>query len=279
MVFAIFLNSCDKDGVYNPKEKIKAIYEQSGDESKALIEEWTWQDNLLTKINYPTEEGRTTVFQYEKEQLMKVIEYNEGIESVNMNFTYDKNFLQKVEMFSDGKLLMDIAITHDKKKITKMIMTEYVGEGVYNQKSVQQTDVIARMMRFVVGKERAQNIAKILQRKTNQVITMEFTYDGDNVITEKTISDGETYLTVNYTYDEKLNPFYDALYYGESGAMALSKNNVVKETQTSTYEDAPFTITYNISYVYDGKFPVEAKTSYTYFEQTITYSTFYEYMN
>jgi len=34
MVFAIFLNACDKEGIYNPKEKIKAFYLQYEDEKK-----------------------------------------------------------------------------------------------------------------------------------------------------------------------------------------------------------------------------------------------------
>ncbi|HOS15749.1 MAG TPA: hypothetical protein PKX15_01805 [Bacteroidales bacterium] len=279
MVFAIFLNACDKEGIYNPKEKIKAIYEQYEDEKKIQTEEWTWQDNLLTKITYPSLDGVNTVFNYENKRLVKIIEYDEGIEEGYMTFTYDKALLLKVEMFSDDELEMKIDITHDKKKITKMNFTHYFDEyESASHKSIQRSEMLSRMMRFVVGKERAQRIVKIMQRKSNQTYSMEFTYDGDNVVTEKIISDGVTYLTHTYTYDEKLNPFYDALYFAESGALALSKNNVTKETATSTYDEDISTTTYNISYVYDGKFPIEVKTSYTYFDETYSYTTFYEYL-
>lgn len=282
MVFAIFLNACDKEGIYNPKEKIKAIYEQSNDEKKVLTEEWLWQNDLLTKISYPTIEGKYTVFNYEDKRLVKVIQYEEGIEVSYVNYTYDKKFLQKVEMFSDGNLYTTIDITHDKKKITKLTMTTKNNDDEYkssSHKSLQRSDLLTNMLRFVVGKERAKSIAKILQRKSNQVVIMEFTYDGDNITTEKTISEGVTYLTVTYTYDDKLNPYYDAIYFGESGALALSKNNVTKKTQTSTQDDIPLTMIFNVSYVYDGKFPIEAKTSYTSFEETYSYTTYYEYLN
>jgi len=281
MVFAIFLNACDKEGIYNPKEKIKAIYLQYEDEKKIQTEEWTWQDNLLTKITYPNEDGVNTVFNYDNKRLVKIIEYDEGIEEGYMTFTYDKALLLKVEMFSDDELEMKIDITHDKKKITKMTMTSYDNEDEYESasyKSIQRSDMLSRMMRFVVGKERAQRIVKIMQRKSNQTYSMEFTYDGDNVVTEKMISEGVTYYNSTYTYDDKLNPFYDCWYFGESGALALSKNNVTKETYTSTDDEDISTMTYNLSYVYDGKFPIEIKTSYKYFDETYSYTTFYEYI-
>ena len=52
MVLSLFFLGCHKDGVYNPKEKIKRIYTQEQGKTKELKQEWTWEKELLTKVEY-----------------------------------------------------------------------------------------------------------------------------------------------------------------------------------------------------------------------------------
>ena len=50
MVLSLFFLGCHKDGIYNPKEKIKTIYLQWENEPKELDQKWTWEKELLTAI-------------------------------------------------------------------------------------------------------------------------------------------------------------------------------------------------------------------------------------
>lgn len=265
-------------GIYNPKKKIRAVYEQYQGE-KILTEEWTWNDNLLTKIIYPNEEEKYTVFEYNNKQLVKVTEYYQGNLQGYMIFSYNNSLLQKIEIYSDLSLLeLKIDVTHDNKKVTKMYMTEYFNDQEeMSLKSIHRNEMLSRMMQFIVGKEGAYRIVKLMQRKSAQNYSIEFTYDGENVASEKIIVEGEIYLTYNYTYDNNVNPFYGAFYFGESGSLALSKNNVIKETQTLIYEEETFT--YDYSYVYNDVFPVEVMVSFLYYDEMYTYTTYYEYLD
>ena len=50
LLSTIVISSCNKDGVYNPKEKIDKIYVDSGS-GKYLSEDWTWNKKELKTIN------------------------------------------------------------------------------------------------------------------------------------------------------------------------------------------------------------------------------------
>ncbi|MDD3691470.1 MAG: hypothetical protein PHO77_05250 [Bacteroidales bacterium] len=276
MVFAVFFTACDKDGIYNPKEKIKTISYSTGD-TKVLQETWTWDKNLLTKITYNSEDGDYTTFEYDKKQVSKIIEYSEGVEDGYMLFTYDKALLQKMEMFYDGNLTMKAEVTHDKKKITKITITEVDLEEFATTKSLDYKQFLTRMMRFVVGKESAKIITQHLLLKSDNSYSIEFIYEGDNVKTEKLTALGVNIYTIAYTYDDKMNPFCDALYYGESGAISMSKNNVLTAKQTSAMEEASMETEY--TYVYDGKWPTEQKTTFSYYGQTFSETYYYEYLD
>jgi len=46
MALCILFIGCEKDGVYNPTEKIKRISVQEQGGAKQLRQEWTWDKNL-----------------------------------------------------------------------------------------------------------------------------------------------------------------------------------------------------------------------------------------
>lgn len=266
-------------GKYNPKEKIKAIYREV-DSEKSLVETWTWEDNLLMKVDFIDEDIYFS-FEYDEKRLVKINDYEEGYMDGYSTLTYDNSLLQKIESFDDGELTGKIDITHDKKKITKMTITYYDDDDDYaSLKSMHRSKKFSQMMSFVIGKERSQRIMNSLQRKSIETYTIEFTYEGDNVVTVKE-SEGEDISITYFTYDDKLNPRYGALFiFGwESPAVLFSKNNAIKETYTSTYEidgeTHTNTYTNNYSYVYDGEFPTKMKVD----EESYSRTYYYEYLD
>ena len=59
--------SCTKDGVYKPKKKISKIYQTVLTDpvpEKVLIESWTWDGKLLSKIDYG--DDNVVSFTYDK---------------------------------------------------------------------------------------------------------------------------------------------------------------------------------------------------------------------
>ncbi len=280
MVFAMFISSCDKDGIYNPKQKIaKICRDQEG--TKVLAETWKWQDDVLAVITYDSLGEQYDEFEYAKKtnQLEKVISYVNGVEYGYTTLTYDKSLLQKMEMYSNDKLVESAVVEHTKKKITKITVTSY--EDIYEtdmQKSVSNNERFLRVMRFFMPVQIIENLQRNLQKSTSTISTIEITYDGDNVLSQKMTS-SEYSVSITYTYDSYANPFYDALFSGDgTSAMALSKNNVLTNVMSYNVEGQTINMNTTCTYVYESKFPTQVKesTSYMGFESTST--TYYEYV-
>ncbi|MDY0015338.1 MAG: hypothetical protein RBS13_03940 [Bacteroidales bacterium] len=276
VLLLMFVTSCDKDGVYNPKEKISKIYyDQEG--SKVLSESWTWDKNLLTKVAYGTSQDEYQLFEYDKKQVVKITDYYFGVDHGYVSFIYDKASLSKVEAYNkDNELTESIEVVHDGKKIIKLIMTSYE-QDYETLKSVSHQRLLSRALRLFVSKPLLDKMMERIHKSTTYVSTIEFTYDGDNVISEKLIDEDVSYSTA-YTYDANINPFYDGLFSSEN-AMALSVNNPLSGTLTATIAGQSFSSTVTYSYVYDGKWPTEQKTTQTFMGQEFSSSTYYVYLD
>jgi|BioPla2DNA2_1021312.scaffolds.fasta_scaffold45916_2 hypothetical protein len=277
MVLTIFVTSCQKDGVYNPKKKIEKIYGVY-DGIKELEETWTWDKNLLTKVAY-REGYEYDVFEYDGKQLSKVTSYDEGVALSYYVFTYEKSKLVKIEEFDEGKLFMTISVEHDGKKIVKMTL-KLVDDDDKNIKSVRSNKTFATIMRNFLPQPIIDKIIENSMRKADDYESIvEFVYEGDNV-SKMTMTDKNSSTSMAYTYDDKLNPFYNNLNgAGESGAAtALSKNNPLTSAMTTTVEGEEIKINGTYSYVYDGKYPIEVTYSYKYFNFEPKFITSYEYL-
>ena len=114
--------SCHKDGVYTPKKKISRIYSQISGQTKMLTEQWTWKENLLSKIDYYYNGtySHTNRYQYDGKQLTKVL-----IDGGEIRFTYDGSKLEKMEMWFSGSLFWKAKVTHEGNKIVEIEFTEY----------------------------------------------------------------------------------------------------------------------------------------------------------
>ena len=281
MVLTIFITSCQEDGVYNPKKKIEKIYLSYGDD-KILTETWTWDKNLLTKVAYGA--GRIyDVYEYDGKQLSKVTAYVGDKEGYSYVFTYEKSKLLKIEEILNGKVYETITVEHDGKKIVKMTL-KFVEDDYKNIKSVRNNKTFTTIMRNFLPQPIIDKIIESSMRKANDYESIvEFVYDGDNVSKITMKEDDDYSISMTYTYDDKLNPFYNNLYIsGESDAVgAFSKNNPLTSMVTEIYRGEKFESNITYSYVYDGKFPTEVTCIYKYdedddYEYKVIYS--YEYL-
>ncbi len=276
MVFAIFMTSCQKEGVYNPKKKIEKIY-GIYEGIKELEETWTWEKDLLTRVTY----GRGfdyDSYEYNKKQLSKIISYEDDIEGSSFVFTYEKSKLLKIEEFYDGKLQQVINVEHDGKKIVKLIIND-INDNIAYKSARSQKTFKTIMRNFVPQPIIDKMIENALHKANDYKSVIEFVYDGDNVI-KTTMKDMEVEVSIINTYDNYLNPFYNNFFYGgESGsAGAFSKNNPLTASMTTIIDGEKMSINGSYTYVYDGKFPTEVTYSYKYFTYEFKSMSSYEYL-
>lgn len=285
--------SCDKDGVYNPKKKINRIFTSSAGDSKQLEETWTWDKNLLTKIDFG--ENYVYRFEYDGKRLAKILS-SDG--NTTINFFYDGSKYDKVEenyKYSVEEDLYSYSIsalttykfTYDGSKISK-ITVNHTSTYTYDLPFDFKGEVVKHApksklspLRFFLSEESCKKVAEIRSAKEENknsetytsTYTITLTWDGNNVSKEvyEEVTDGELYTySYTFTYDKEKNPYY-GLFVGESESfISFSKNNVAKIAATNSdgvYAEKNFT------YRYEDGFPIERME----IEDGSTYTTYYEY--
>ena len=273
LMVSFFMTSCDKDGIYNPKQKISKIYQDEGGK-KVLSQTWSWNGDLLALITYDSLGLKYDEFEYTDNQITKSISYNEGLEWEYTIYTYDKSLLQSYKTYNkDGKEIESAVIEHTKKKITKITITStsYDEQTTNMAKSMQPRMV--NNLRFILPSHVVNSIQNNLQKSTSSIVTVEFEYDGSNISTY-TYTTKSDVLSITYTYDKYNNPLYDAIEISES---ALSKNNMLTESITSQ-SDPNYSKKYTYEYVYVDKFPTEVKATTTVMGHSIVTKFYYEYL-
>lgn len=279
MIFAIIFTACNKEGVYNPKQKISKIYTQYSEEgelsTKELDETWTWDGNLLAKIAYGDDGNEYEIFEYDGKQISKITNYYDGEKTGYLSFTYDKSMLQQIDCYDGSTLSTTAVITHDKKTISKVVITD---KNTYEEteiKSLNQRGNIFRLMSLFFPGRSINLIAKNLHKSNDFVYTIDYTYDGNNIILEK-YTDEYSVATVTFTYDNKLSPYYQFI--GDPEAIASSENNMLTVEQKVTEEGETFTFSGAFTYEYDGKWPTKAIATYDDFGYSFSDITYYEYV-
>lgn len=289
VVFALIFTACDKEGVYNPKQKISKIYAQYYYDleeitpPKELAETWIWDKNLLVKIVYEAEDQSYDIFEYDGKQISKIKNYYDGEQEGYLTFTYEKSTLKKIEYFYESTLCLSAEITHDGKKISKVKMTEYyddieeeVGEEEYAVKNLTHKDKAFNLIHLFIPGQKKHFLYKNLHKSETYNYTITYVYDGDNIISEKWIYEDATDFTT-YTYDDKLSPYYNFINYAES--LATSKNNILTMKQQFSYEGESDEFTGTFTYEYDGKWPVKSTGEYkSEGEHVFTDVYYYEYL-
>lgn len=308
--------ACQKDGKYNPKEKIANVYEEGmsiwsytpdgeqwvSDTSitpKYLSERWTWDGNKLSQITFIeqsyvydwendtyTEQTYEDVvkFTYDGSQLTEAASDGE-----RMVFTYDGKKLQKAELFSDGESTPEIAFAfeHDGKKISRFTVTEYDAIDF----DVKGKPVVSRLESLLLGSvmpdakcaEKCMTAMRKKAAKGSYTSAVDLTWDGDN-IGKMTVTSGGQTATVTYTYDDKKNPYQGFVFalngsgMSEEGLEFANENNVVKAVYKD-FDGEEFTDNY--TYTYDGKWPTSCtenhKSAGEYSLSIGKYTRYFEY--
>lgn len=256
LLLATTIFSCNKDGVYNPKEKIDKIYVDAGS-GKYLSEDWTWDNKQLKTIYYYDSAGTmnyTEAFTYDNNRLSQVDNHEAG-ESVK--YTYDNRHLQQASFYKNNVLYMSCFFDYDGNKLAdiKVSMTD-AAKG-FNIKSS------TNLLKYVLPEQSLESVANILEKNPTRGTSSFMIYvawDGPNISEiEFAVSDDfvEKYI---FEYDDKLNPFRNFLNSNFEESFSehcnfKSKNNVVSYTFIAAGDGIALSNTSFIDYTYDGRFP------------------------
>lgn len=274
--------SCNKSGVYKPKEKIsKIMFEQekstvivqdsvamptiNTNVASYLREAWEWDKKELKSrtIYKPSGEAKYN-YKYEYKD-GKIVGITTSLDKkTRIRFMYDDNSrkINEVkyftEVFNDNKLPYRwLEISYDGNKVSSI--KETINTERYNRFSAEPETFLACLVSEEMF-ESIENNAIMPKIQYNQQFNQyDFEWDGKNIskvtVTEKIGEDTKTY-TIEYTYDKNRNPQLSR-YTGliESDAvdfLILSKHNVL----SCKYESSTMTYTEDCEYTYDKKVPV-----------------------
>ncbi len=291
----ISFTSCEKAGVYNPKKKISKIFSESSGGGKQLEQIWSWDGNLLSKIDYG---GYSFHFSYEGKQVSKIIS-SDGETTIKFNYDGSKfNSIEETYEYEDdywGAIYRYSSravyqFTYNGKKVEKITVTNTVTDTIlfngddYNKGEVSKAKGKNRAnpLQLFLPEQTCKNMADFEKKyrrdsKSTSVetYTITFTWNGNNIEKEvyEITEDGEYFAVTNvYTHDNESNPFGGLFTDVESSFMTFSKNNITKLVSSNTENDYE---EYYYSYKYESKFPVERIE--TNMDNNMFYAIYYEY--
>lgn len=279
--------SCNKSGVFRPKEKISSVWYESEEQTmfyrdssiiksavkKYQTEAWEWDGkNLKSRIVYNRDNSEKYNYVYEYNKDNRLIGITTPLEKkARIRFIYnDKKILKEVkyftETFSENDLpYRKLEFTYDGKKVTS------IKETINKQRYPRSYAAAPSLLSCLVSEDMAEEIeVNAVRPKIERDVVVNdyvFEWDGHNVskvTITTTAGENITVANISYTYDEKKNPFMARVSgYVEGNAIELdsnnafcavaSKNNVVS---CSYADDSELTITEECQYTYDGKYPV-----------------------
>jgi len=296
-------SSCDKEGTYNPKQKISTIssteeYNWEDFQYKtSSVENWNWDKNLLksitSKVEYSTYSGGnlfssgiideyTYYYLYDgKNRLIRI----EDEDKDGFDIIYDGNKISKIQY--EDLTLVEIEHNGDKVSQVKYYGIYYEDKGSGGKELAMVNSKEKQLLRLFLP----QNLCKIIAEKNAKRIQkgeepayylFKYEWKGKNV-DKITAMDGSYSMTCTYTYDNKKNPFNDFI--GESDGIngmvsfispqTLSTNNVLTAVGTYSADGDVETETMTAKYKYEKNYPIEIIYSYDG-EDAYTYSIEYK---
>ena len=304
---AIGFSSCQKEGIYKPKEKITSIYYADSNHDKYLSEKLTWDGKMLSTIEHfvvnPIGEltiNYTEKFKYDNKNRIERVEESSDY---YIQYRYNGNKLEKVELHEGNDILQYAIIHYNDKKIDKIEFFNYE----YDKSNIQKMSLLPKNIWDKVMPW--SDISKSLKSTSMFIITLELAWDGDNVSKIKSyytynyefidydentdgyisnICSDYSETVISYTYDDKTNPLYglrnSVIYAYDGGIENFSKNNIVSETiiysrkrtiNGGTPVEQTGSYMVNNIITYEGKVPTEVITMSSSDNSTTT--VFYEY--
>lgn len=293
--------SCKKEGSFNPKEKIVAVYQQqtsvTGAETttveKYKAEDWVWEGKLLKEVISYYEDGTVLsheLMSYKGGRLVKVA-YEGG--DTYTEYTYKSGKLTRIAMVSDGEETFAADVEHDGSNISKMKMSIDIPDSMtakFAERSLARVipQQLASLLIPTLTMVQRDNQAE----KQSMAISINFTYTDKNLTKMAVVVSGFTIMTVTCTYDDMKNPMQGC--FAMLSPSTLSKNNIVETKMKlsgllsqaggmmNSMEGLPLPGNQKCSYTYTASdFPETMTTTSTITEDdvttTTTSTTFYEY--
>ena len=279
----------EKEGVYNPKEKIQKIYldykvyengELANEMPKYLSESWSWKEDLLDRITYyqPTYSEEVSIPFYVYTQLFTYDNDNRltksevlGYANMYATYEYDGQYLKTIKMYENNQYSMGFTFNRDGKTVTSITVTftsDMIDKASGNK---QLASLLQRTnpLRFVLAPEAADQLltlssdcAKKVAKKGSKLdpamvnIEFELEWKDGNI----THYNGRLYfdeLDAAMTYDTKHNPYlglYDLVNtLNESSGLhtaSMSKNNITSITLTASEATTNTTESDTYNYTY-----------------------------
>jgi hypothetical protein len=274
LAFTFF--GCQKDGAYNPSKQLKRIYVMLNSK-KTLSEEWSWSNNLLTKIEYyylnTGNLAWSSTFSYDGKRISKI----QDSDGYSTYFKYSGNNYEKVEYYNaKSELLLMLMFTHTGNKITSIEGQYYysVGKSAFNLDNYNQSYLTTLIPELRLDEETVMRMEG--SKGGIDIIYWNFEYSGDN-LSKLEKKEGTKITTNDYEkYDKNSNPFYHNLdIINGSLNLILSKNNVLN--QTTKYSDGSTAMS-EYTYIYDGSVPTEVQRKRISGGDVYLSTTYYEYV-
>ncbi len=282
-LMAVAFVSCQKDGVYKPKQRIDKItrswtkteeykdvtgitHTDNTSADSWVCEEWVWGDKTVESRTFtafvPTLAGPTYPFHkvtYSYDDKNRITGAQDGDHKIEYTYNDDKKF-SKITVNDGGNLESTVEINYDGKVVNSLKVTKF-----YPAKKCEAAlaMVLPRQIVDVVCNDTEEEIVAKDTRTVVTDITIE--WDGKNIVKMDAKSSDDVTTTTTYEYDGKLNP-YAGFYCGTGVSAAMySKNNIIKTTTTKKEVLGNGTLTTDteetVEYEYDCKVPSTVKTT------------------
>lgn len=288
MVLAILFFSCEKGtlGEYKPKMKIDKIYSET--EPRYLKEQWTWNGDFLSRIDYFRRSGSVEYSQnyvYEGKRLARI-----EMDGQHSEFLYDGDKLTTINTYDGDRKVESYQLSYDKKKLSHV--------SIENDLQAKRCAVWSPLSLFVPVNQQISTISLATSDSKREKYDfsnaeIDFVWDGDNVQYMKmqlTRPDSIQRLVFSYVYDQKLNPMNGFFILNVDHQMLndqphytfCSKNNILSVMMTDQYDDVfSRTRSYTYSYDYYQNFPTKVYSTFVNIEtlkedSTLIYS--YQYL-
>ncbi len=282
-LMAVAFVSCQKDGVYKPKQRIDKItrswtkteeykdvtgitHTDNTSADSWVCEAWVWGDKTVESRTFtefvPTLAGPTYPFHkvtYSYDDKNRITGAQDGDHKIEYTYNDDKKF-SKITVYDGANLESTVEINYDGKVVNSLKVTKF-----YPAKKCEAAlaMVLPRQIVDVVCSDTEEEIVAKDARTVVTDITIE--WDGKNIVKMDAKSSDDVTTTTTYEYDGKLNP-YAGFYCGTGVSAAMySKNNIIKTTTTKKEVLGNGTLTIDteetVEYEYDGKVPSTVKTT------------------
>lgn len=284
-VAILTLASCQKDGEYNPANRIQSISRENSvvdgngnvlySIPQYVTEKWEWAGSKgsLTQITYFDEDGGdngSAIFSYNSDKTINYYIYNDVV----AKYTYENKKIAAIDYtyFEDENVAIARDVfTYNGKKLASIERTIFSTDRSFDSKALNM--MLPQMQEEMTRK--VTNSLKSTRATGDEMIQFDFEWTGNN-ISQVTIKDDEGTHVITYEYDANQNVYCGMrnLYDISTNSVQLySKNNITKSVLTSGNE----TQTSEYTYEYDGKKLISSTCKISVDEYFATTTDYYAY--